>query len=150
MESNPSRGIILVVDDEPGVRSLLAELLRSAGHSAVEVASGREAMIALALAAGDANGGTNGGANGGSNGPAARPFDLVLTDLGMPDMSGWDVARAVNEENDPPPVVLVTGWGIQIDDELLAASGVREVIAKPFTIEDVLSVVRRATERRAA
>ena len=141
---------VLVVDDEPGVRSLLAELLRSAGHSAVEVASGREAMIALALAAGDANGGTNGGANGGSNGPAARPFDLVLTDLGMPDMSGWDVARAVNEENDPPPVVLVTGWGIQIDDELLAASGVREVIAKPFTIEDVLSVVRRATERRAA
>jgi signal transduction histidine kinase/ActR/RegA family two-component response regulator len=125
---------VLVVDDEPGVRSLLAELLRSAGHSAVEVASGREAMVALA-------------GEGHDNG--AR-FDLVLTDLGMPDMSGWDVARAVGEVPDPPPVVLVTGWGIQLDDELLAASGVRNVIAKPFTIEDVLTVARRATERRAA
>jgi signal transduction histidine kinase/ActR/RegA family two-component response regulator len=125
---------VLVVDDEPGVRSLLAELLRSAGHSAVEVASGREAMVALA---------------GEGHGNGAR-FDLVLTDLGMPDMSGWDVARAVGEVPDPPPVVLVTGWGIQLDDELLAASGVRDVIAKPFTIEDVLTVARRATERRAA
>jgi signal transduction histidine kinase/CheY-like chemotaxis protein len=127
---------VLVIDDEPGVRSLLAELLRAAGHRAVEMASGREALVALAEAEAD--------------GTAGRAFDLVLTDLGMPDMSGWDVARAVGGIEDPPPVVLVTGWGIQLDDQLLAASGVCDVIAKPFTIEDVLAVVGRAARRRAA
>jgi signal transduction histidine kinase/PAS domain-containing protein/ActR/RegA family two-component response regulator len=125
---------VLVIDDEPAVRTLLADLLRAAGHSAVESASGREGLVALAAAQ---------GAND-------RGFDLVLTDLGMPDMSGWDVARSVGEIPNPPPVVLVTGWGIQLDDQLLAASGVCDVIAKPFTLEEVLAVTGRAARRRAA
>ena len=95
--------------------------------------SGRDAMAALE-----------------AESTAGRPFDLVLTDLGMPDMTGWDVARAVRERPDPPPVVLVTGWGIQLDDQLLAASGVCDVIAKPFTLEEVLAAVERAMGRRAA
>ncbi len=124
---------VLVVDDEPGVRSLLADLLRAGGHEVSEAASGREAL-ALLPAATD---------------PARPGFDLVLTDLGMPDMSGWDVARAIGERADAPPVVLVTGWGIQLDDTLLAASGVSDVIAKPFTVEEVLAVVDRAGRRAA-
>ena len=121
---------VLVIDDEPGVRSLLADVLRAAGHDVVAVASGREGLAVLE----DPPGG----------------FDLVLSDLGMPDMSGWDVARAVQALPAAPPVVLVTGWGIQLDDQLLAASGVCEVIAKPFSIEDVLAVAVRAAARRAA
>ena len=125
---------VLVVDDEPGVRTLLADLLRVGGHDVVEVASGREARAVL---------------HGDVDAPG-RPFDLVLTDLGMPDMSGWDVARAIGDLDDPPPVVLVTGWGIQLEDAMLAASGVVEVIAKPFTLEEVLAVAGRAAVRRAA
>jgi signal transduction histidine kinase len=119
---------ILVVDDEPSVRTLLADLLRTAGHEAVETASGAEARARL---------------------DEDPDFDLVLTDLGMPELTGWDVARAIGERPSPPPVVLVTGWGIQLDDALLASSGVASVIAKPFTIEEVLSAVE-AIGRRAA
>ncbi len=126
---------VFVADDEPAVRTLLADLLRVAGHEAESFASGRELMAALEQVAHD---------------PQARPVDLVLTDLGMPEMSGWDVARAVRERPDGPPVVLVTGWGIQLDDQLLAESGVSDVIAKPFTLEDVLEVARRAARRNAA
>jgi signal transduction histidine kinase/ActR/RegA family two-component response regulator len=126
---------IFVADDEPAVRTLLADLLRVAGHEAESFASGRELVAGLEAAVQD---------------PRARPVDLVLTDLGMPEMSGWDVARAVREHAGAPPVVLVTGWGIQLDDQLLAESGVADVIAKPFTLEDVLEVVRRAARRHAA
>lgn len=126
---------ILVADDEPGVRTLLADLLRVAGHTAEAFASGRELVAALEASTRDLQ---------------SPPVDLVLTDLGMPEMSGWDVASAVRGRPDAPPVVLVTGWGIQLDDQLLAESGVTDVIAKPFTLEDVLEVVRRAARRNAA
>jgi len=126
---------IFIADDEPGVRTLLADLLRVAGHTAEAFGSGRELVTALEANARD---------------PRAVPVDLVLTDLGMPEMSGWEVASAVRGRPDAPPVVLVTGWGIQLDDQLLAESGVTDVIAKPFTLEDVLAVVRRAARRNAA
>ncbi len=124
--SSPLR--ILVVDDEPSVRTLLADLLRTVGHEAVEVASGAEALERL---------------------NTDDAFDLVMTDLGMPELTGWDVARAVNERPSPPPVVLVTGWGIQLDDAMLQNSGVASVIAKPFTIEEVLAAVELIARRAA-
>jgi CheY-like chemotaxis protein len=119
---------VLVIDDEPSVRSLLRDVLRAAGHEALEAASGREGLEIMA---------TTGG------------IDLVLTDLGMPEMSGWEVARAVSERPSPPPVILVTGWGIQLDDRTLAASGVAAVVAKPFTVEEVLGAVERVVRKAA-
>ncbi|MGH7726605.1 MAG: GAF domain-containing protein [Candidatus Eiseniibacteriota bacterium] len=124
--SSPSLSI-LVIDDEPNVRSLLADLLRTAGYRVTAVASGRDALTWL---------------------DAQPECDLVLTDLGMPDLSGWDVARALLGRPQAPPVILVTGWGIQLDDHVLPASGVSGVIAKPFTIEDVLDAVDRVMRGR--
>ena len=65
---------ILVIDDEPNVRTLLADLLRASGHAVIEAANGCVALQRMETD--DAS-------------------DLVMTDLGMPDLSGWDVARAV-------------------------------------------------------
>jgi len=119
---------VLVIDDEPAVRSLLRDLLCAVGHAVVEAANGREGLEHI---------------------ERGERFDLVLTDLGMPEISGWDVARAVAESPTPPPVILVTGWGIQLDDRTLAASRVAAVVAKPFTLEDVLGAVERVTRRAA-
>ncbi len=119
---------VLVIDDEPSVRSLLRDLLRAAGHEAVEAPNGRDGIERIAR---------------------GETFDVVLTDLGMPDLSGWDVARAVAERPDPPPVILVTGWGIQLDDRTLSASRVAAVVAKPFTLEDVLGALERVTRKAA-
>jgi signal transduction histidine kinase len=81
---------VLLVDDDPGPRGALAELLATDGHEVVAVDSGRAALARLAQ---DAH------------------VDLVLTDLGMPEMNGWDVAREVKARHPDLPVGLITGWG---------------------------------------
>lgn len=82
---------ILVVDDEAAVRNTIAEMLVALGHEAMVAASGHEALARL-----DAADGT---------------FDLVLTDLGMPGLTGWDVIERVKSRWPGLPVILVTGWG---------------------------------------
>lgn len=85
---------VLVVDDEPRVRGLLEAILAFDGH-VVEVATkGEEALASLRRAR-----------------DAGRPFDLVLTDFGMPGMDGGELARRVKQESPTTPVVLLTGWG---------------------------------------
>jgi len=73
----------------------------------------------------------------------------VLSDLGMGDVSGWDVAKAVRRNGTRKPVLgLVTGWGATISEDLVKSHGVQFVIAKPFDIEDLVSKVNQAIESR--
>jgi DNA-binding response OmpR family regulator len=76
--------------------------------------------------------------------------DLVLTDLGMPEMSGWQVARAVKELSPETPIILVTGWGEELDPDAVREGGIDFVLAKPFRVNDVLTLVVRALESRSA
>jgi signal transduction histidine kinase/ActR/RegA family two-component response regulator len=105
---------ILVIDDELSVREALADSLIEDGHSVILAASGAEGLARLA---------------------AGVAVDAVITDLGMPEMTGWDVARAVRTRHPGLPVGLVTGWAVALeltDDERRA---VDFVIAKPYTTE---------------
>jgi DNA-binding response OmpR family regulator len=70
------------------------------------------------------------------------PFDLVFTDLGMPGISGWEVAREVKRLNSLTPIILITGWGIQVDDKKKNMHGIDYVISKPFNIDQVTSLVQ--------
>jgi DNA-binding response OmpR family regulator len=72
------------------------------------------------------------------------PFDLVITDLGMPGISGWDVARDVRACRPGTPVVMVTGWGDRIDAAEASARGVDFVLAKPFKRDQVREMVATA------
>jgi signal transduction histidine kinase/CheY-like chemotaxis protein/HAMP domain-containing protein len=109
---------VLLVDDEPEVRSALADMIGTAGHTASQAAGGKEALAWL---------------------EAGQPVDLVLTDLGMPGMTGADVARAVRARWPHLRVGLMTGW-----DESEGLVGetsaiVDFVIAKPFNLQALLS-----------
>ena len=76
----------------------------------------------------------------------ARPVDLVFTDLGMPEMTGWDVARAVRQRWPGLPIVLVTGWAVALEMSDEERRGVDFVLAKPYTVETLrsaLAAVRR-------
>jgi two-component system OmpR family response regulator len=113
---------ILVIDDEPGIRETLVHLLRALGYEVVEADGGPAGLTRLAEGA----------------------FDLVLTDLGMPGMNGWEVARAVKAWAPSAPVVLVTGWGDDgpapgADHSLVAA-----VLSKPFRVQDIVKVLAHA------
>ncbi len=117
----------LVVDDEKMVREMLGDLLEMGGHRPVLAASGGEAIERF----------------------KAEPFDLVLTDLGMPGISGWQVARACKEARPDVPVVLVTGWGVELTREELAAHGIDAVLSKPLKMEQVLGAVASFRRKQA-
>ncbi len=124
----PKRAAILVIDDEENVRTILAEALTTHGHSVRMAASGKEGLDLF----------------------RDEHHDLVLTDLGMPEMSGWQVARAVKEIGRETPVILVTGWGEHLDPEAIREGSVDFLLSKPFRISELLTLVVRALERLAA
>jgi CheY-like chemotaxis protein len=101
---------IMLVDDDPEVSEVLELMLTQMGHEVDIFTKGEEAIALF-----DQN-----------------DYRLVITDLGMPDISGWDVAKAVKQKKPETPVVLITGWGIQLDDKEMAEAGIDGVIAKPF------------------
>jgi signal transduction histidine kinase len=104
---------ILVVDDEPSVLEALAETLTEDGHAVLSAAGGREALGLL-----------DGGAR----------VDVVITDLGMPGMTGWELARALRTRQPGLPVGLITGWTSAAAQSAEEASHVAFVIAKPYTL----------------
>jgi PAS domain S-box-containing protein len=113
---------VLVIDDEPEVRSILADLLEDGGYTVVQAADGAEGLRQL----------------------QAGSFDIVLSDVSMPGLSGWNVASVCRARFPGCHVGLVTGWGDQFDPDLIASSGIAFVLAKPFHAADVLRRVREA------
>jgi two-component system cell cycle sensor histidine kinase/response regulator CckA len=115
---------ILVIDDELQVRSTLAEMLEEQGHRVTQAPGGREGLSFLE-----------------SN---RELVDVVISDLGMPDMTGWDVAAAIQQRWPGVPVGLITGWGeTEITRE--ERSRVNFVINKPFdkaVLCDTMSDIR--------
>ncbi|MGH7268320.1 MAG: GAF domain-containing protein, partial [Candidatus Rokuibacteriota bacterium] len=120
--SPPRAARILLIDDEPAVREVLADLLVAQGHTVSALPDGRAGLARL----------------------RDEPFDLVVTDLGMAGLSGWEVARLARVERGGIPVVLVTGWADHIDVDEARAHGVSGVLTKPFEAEAVRDVVARA------
>jgi DNA-binding response OmpR family regulator len=70
-------------------------------------------------------------------------FDLVLTDLGMPVVSGWEIAKRAKAKDPKTPVVMITGWGAQYEDVELASRGVDLMLAKPLSWDKLLSSIEK-------
>lgn len=113
---------ILVIEDEDRLRRMLVDMLTRAGHS---VEAARDGLDGLARFQGGR-------------------FDLVVTDLSMPECSGLEVARGVKKMSPATPVVLITGWGDLLDPARIEEAGVDLMIVKPFRVERVLTVVADA------
>lgn len=122
---------ILVVDDDPDIRQLVWELLRLSGFEATTVASGREALDVLDELAGE-----------GGEGGDALP-SLVLLDVQMPDLDGWDTLRAIRgrPELAAVPVVLCTVKSGSTDTALGWTLGCDGYVVKPFAIADLIAEV---------
>jgi len=111
-------GRILVIDDEAEIVEIVKDVLSAEGH---EVATALNGHAGLSTA--------------GSGG-----FDVVFTDLGMPDMTGWEVAERVRQLSPQSAVVLVTGWGATLDQDEVRRHGVEAVLNKPFEIDELVRV----------
>jgi two-component system response regulator HydG len=115
---------ILIADDDAGVRYTLREVLASEDVDVVEAKDGVEAL----------------------NKAQAEPFDLVLTDLRMPRMDGIALLRAILALPDAPPVILLTAHGNERTAVEAMKLGAWDYFRKPFEIDEVVAVVRRALE----
>jgi signal transduction histidine kinase/ActR/RegA family two-component response regulator len=111
---------ILVVEDEPLIRETMADVLLIDGHEVTLASDGEEGLRLF----------------------KRDGHDMVFTDLSMPGLSGWQVAEEIKRHRSDVPVVMVTGWGVLIDESEMEAAGVDGVLAKPFAIEAVLGLVR--------
>jgi signal transduction histidine kinase/CheY-like chemotaxis protein len=109
---------VLVVDDEEAVRQLLCEILEDAGCEAAQAASGREALALF----------------------DAGRFDAVFTDIGMPGMSGWELAHAVRERDPDVPLAVITGWGETVGDSQREQARVNWLMSKPFSMAQIIQV----------
>ncbi|MEW6326130.1 MAG: ATP-binding protein [Thermodesulfobacteriota bacterium] len=110
---------ILIIDDDETVRDLLNEVLTDAGHEVITASHGRDGIQLF----------------------RNQPFDLVITDLAMPEISGWDVARSVKGEKPATLVALITGWGLETDDQKMQECDIDLLIRKPFQIMEIIKQI---------
>ncbi len=130
-KARPAPCRILLVDDDPAVRESTATLLRVSGHAVIEAPGGAAGLARL----------------------AEQPIDVLITDLGMPDLTGWEVARAAKTHNPNLPVILVTGWGSEVARDAPDSRVVDRVLGKPVPLQellDAISEVRLAAAMTAA
>ncbi len=113
---------LLVVDDDIAQANRLAAVLRHDGHQVEVCGSGEQGIAAL----------------------ESRPFDLVLTALVMPVVSGWDVTREAKRRIPHVRVGLLAGWSEDIDPARLAVAGVDFVLSKPYRTEQVRAAIAKA------
>ncbi len=116
---------ILVVDDEPKLGKLVAEMLQVEGHETVRVQGGRGALVEL----------------------SARPFDLVVTDLRMPEVDGLTVLREARARG--ADVILMTAYGTAESAVEAMKAGASDYLLKPFAMDELRLRVKRLGEKRA-
>ena len=113
---------ILVVDDSEEVREVLRELLSRHGYSVVTCPDGESGLVEM----------------------DTRAFDLAMVDLGLPGISGLEVAHRLKQRWPTTRVALMTGYGDRMGPEDAHAKGVDFVLAKPFSLDQLRSVVDHA------
>lgn len=110
---------ILAVDDQQVILDLISAMGQTSGYQISTAQNGQEALKLL----------------------ENHKFDLVLTDLSMPGMSGLELSKKISDQNLNIPIILITGWGVNIDEQKLRYSGISQVLYKPFKIEELTSII---------
>ncbi len=110
---------VLLIDDNDMVRRTIAELLRRSGLVVAEAESGAEGLAKLAEA----------------------PLDLVVTDLQMPGMNGWELARASKARTPNLPVIILTGWGESPAGSEGGNCPADRIVAKPIERLQLLKII---------
>ena len=125
-EHQPAKKKILVVDDEPLVCEAIGMMLSFDGHEVVTAGSGKEALDLFDRDA----------------------FDLVTTDYTMPEMKGDELARALKVRLPGQPVIMITAHAEMFKNDVVAMSGVDQLVSKPFKLQELRDAIQKVTARR--
>jgi CheY-like chemotaxis protein len=123
----------LCIDDEPLLRELLKDVLEFQHHQ-VETAEGGEEGLKLFEQA------RVGG----------KPFDAVITDLGMPGLNGRQVAEKIREQAPWTGIIMLTGWGMMLEERGEKAVDADVVLSKPPRVDELVRVVTKVAASKAA
>jgi CheY-like chemotaxis protein len=107
---------MLIVEDEDPIRDGLVEAFEGFGHEVLTATNGEEGLERFI---------------------EAGHLDIIFTDLGMPKLSGWELIEKIREIDRLMPIVVLSGWGDELDPEKIQKFGIAKVIAKPFSISDL-------------
>ena len=130
--SIPTRSLrILYIDDEPLLRQMLHDVLELHSHKVTVAASGKEGLELFR-----------------SNLRGTEPYEVVITDLGMPEMDGHVVARALKTESPQTPIVMLTGWGAMMKAAGETVPDVDAVVSKPPHMQELNDLLLQVTARR--
>lgn len=124
---------VLVIDDDPLVLETLVTMLKAAGQQVTPAQGGAPGIDAFL--AGQA---------------AGQPFEAVFTDLGMPEVDGHGVARAIKQASPATPVILLSGWGEALSTDASSAGHFDLVMAKPPRLRDLRAALARFGARRTS
>jgi len=116
---------ILVVDDEPPIRRLLRTGLGTQGYDVIDAATGKDALAAM-----------------------SEEPDLVILDLGLPDMQGHDVLRSLRESGNSVPVIILSSRDDEAGKVRAFDFGADDYVTKPFGMNELLARVRAALRHR--
>jgi len=116
---------LLVIDDDPGILSLLESLLTKEGYAVVTADNGREGLAAL---------------------ERGRP-DLILLDVQMPGMSGFEVLSKIRERDTDTPIIMVTGYGSEDVATQSMRLGADDYLAKPLRVRNICFRIQSNLER---
>jgi PAS domain S-box-containing protein len=118
---------ILTIDDDPLLLKSLSEALQLDGHSVIDANGGQAGIDAFLTSQHD------------------KPFDVVITDLGMPQIDGRQVAAAIKNVSPATPIILFTGWGQRLTAEGDVPLHVDRVLNKPPKLRDLREALAQAT-----
>ena len=119
---------ILCIDDDAQVRQLLNDCLTHFNHRVMVATGGKHGMELFRTAM-----------------LKNQPYEVVITDLGMPDIDGHHVARTIKAESPNTPVIMMTGWGTTMRDDGETAPEVDAVIGKPPHVQELNDLILRIT-----
>jgi CheY-like chemotaxis protein len=123
---------ILYIDDEPQLRQVLHDVLEMDHHQVTVAPGGREGLDMFR-----------------TNLHAGEPYEVVITDLGMPDLDGHHVARAIKAESPQTPIIMLTGWGTMMKADGQKTPEVDAVLGKPPRMQELSNLLFRVTARSA-
>lgn len=116
---------ILIVDDNKELREILEEYLKDEGHNAQGASNGAEALERH----------------------ASQPFDLIITDLNMPEISGMELIRKIRKDNIDTEFIIITGYA-SMDSAIEAVRmGAFDYIVKPFRMEELQVIVKNVHDK---
>jgi DNA-binding NtrC family response regulator len=122
MEVLPREKKILIVDDNPHMCSLLADILEIFNYQGVKAKDGEEALSLLRK---------------------EKDFELVITDLRMPNLGGMDLLKSIKGENPSLPVVIITAFGKSDTKKDVMAAKADGYLAKPFRVNEIEDLLKQ-------